>query len=87
MPSRDELVELLAAEGIPAVAGYTRLLYENPLFTRRGVGYGRGTCPRAEQINREFLWFTFINPPNGPRDMDDAADALEKIFAHASDRL
>ncbi|HEY0157942.1 MAG TPA: DegT/DnrJ/EryC1/StrS family aminotransferase [Thermoanaerobaculia bacterium] len=85
MPSRDELVRLLAAEGIPAVAGYTRLLYENPLFTRRGAGYGRGTCPRAEQLNDEFLWFTFINPPNAPRDMDDVADALEKIFAHAAD--
>lgn len=81
MPSRDELVAMLAAEGIPAVAGYTRLLYENPLFTRRGEGYGRGTCPRSEAINGEFLWFPFINPPNAPRDMDDAADAVDKIFA------
>jgi perosamine synthetase len=85
MPSRDELVSLLAAEGIPSVAGYTRLLYENPLFTRGaardGVRYGRGTCPRAEAINAEFLWFTFLNPPNTPRDMDDAADAVDKIFA------
>ncbi len=81
MPSRDELVDMLAAEGIPAVAGYSRLLYENPIFTRRGAGYGRGTCPRSEAINREFLWFPFLNPPNTPRDMDDAADAIEKIFA------
>jgi dTDP-4-amino-4,6-dideoxygalactose transaminase len=81
MPSRDELVALLAAEGIPAVAGYTRLLYENPLFTRRGAGYGRGTCPRSEAINAEFLWFPFLNPPNTPRDMDDAADAIDKIFS------
>lgn len=81
MPSRDRLLQLLAAEGIPAVGGYTRLLYENPLFARRGAGYGRGTCPRAERINREFVWFPFINPPNAPRDMDDAVDAIEKIFA------
>jgi perosamine synthetase len=80
MPSRDELVAMLDAEGIPSVAGYTRLLYENPLFTRRGAGYGRGTCPRSEAINREFLWFPFLNPPNTPADMDDAADAVEKIF-------
>jgi perosamine synthetase len=84
MPSRDELVSLLAAEGIPAVAGYTRLLYENPLFTRRGAGYGKGTCPRSEEINAEFLWFPFLNPPNTPRDMDDAADAVEKIFANVA---
>jgi perosamine synthetase len=80
MPSRDELVAMLDAEGIPSVAGYMRLLYENPLFTRRGAGYGRGTCPRSEAINREFLWFPFLNPPNTPSDMDDAADAVEKIF-------
>jgi perosamine synthetase len=80
MPSRDELVAMLAAEGIPSVAGYTRLLYENPIFTRRGARYGRGTCPRSEAINREFLWFPFLNPPNGPSDMDDAADAIEKVL-------
>jgi dTDP-4-amino-4,6-dideoxygalactose transaminase len=80
MPTRDELVTMLDAEGIPAVAGYSRLIYENPIFTRRGAGYGRGTCPRSEAINREFLWFTFLNPPNGPRDMDDAAEAIDKIF-------
>jgi perosamine synthetase len=80
MPSRDELVAMLVAEGIPAVAGYRRLLYENPLFSRRSVRYGRGTCPRSEAINSEFLWFPFINPPNGPADMDDGAAAMEKIF-------
>jgi len=80
MPSRDELVAMLEAEGIPAVAGYRRLLYENPLFSRRGARYGRGTCPRSEAINSEFLWFPFINPPNGPADMEDGADAIEKIF-------
>lgn len=80
MPSRNELVAMLAAEGIPSVAGYTRLLYENPLFARRGARYGTGTCPRSEAINREFLWFPFLNPPNDRADMDDAADAVEKIF-------
>jgi len=86
MPSRDELVAMLAAEGIPAVAGYSRLLYENPIFSRRGPRYGPGTCPRSEAINREFLWFPFIHPPNGPCDMDDAADAIEKIFASVHER-
>jgi len=81
MPSRDELAAMLAAEGIPAVSGYTRLLHENPIFARRGGRYGRGACPRSEALNREFLWFPFINPPNGVADMDDAADAVEKIFA------
>lgn len=81
MPSRDELVRALAAEGIPAIGGYRRLLYENPLFARRGPRYGRGTCPRSEALNAEFVWFNFINSPNDRRDMDDAADAIEKVFA------
>jgi dTDP-4-amino-4,6-dideoxygalactose transaminase len=81
MPSRDELVAMLGAEGIPAVAGYPRLLHEIPIFARRGPRYGTGACPRSEAINREFVWFPFINPPNGVDDMDDAADAIEKIFA------
>ena len=83
MPSRNELAAMLTAEGIPTVAGYVRLLYENPLFTRRGARYGKGTCPRSEAINGEFLWFPFINPPTDRSDMDDAADAVEKILSFA----
>ncbi len=83
MPSRSELVAMLAAEGIPMVAGYPRLLYENPLFARRGPGHGKGTCPRSEAINREFVWFPWIHPPNDRADMDDAADAVDKILSAA----
>jgi perosamine synthetase len=83
LPSRDQLVTMLAAEGIPTVAGYPRLLYENPLFARRGARYGKGTCPRSEAINRQFVWFPFIHPPNGRADMDDVADAVAKIFSAA----
>jgi perosamine synthetase len=95
MPSRDELVRILAAEGIPVVAGYPRLLHENAIFARRiayGTGgapfndsptvrYGTGTCPRSEALNRELLWFPFVNPPNSVDDMRDAVRAIEKVFA------
>lgn len=77
MPSRNALVEMLAAEGIPAIAGYRRLLDAIPLFARRRAP---GTCPRSEAINRELIWFSFINPPNGVDDMDDAVRAIEKVF-------
>ncbi len=77
MPSRDELVELLAAEGIPVVAGYPRLLDAVPLFARM---HAPGTCPRSEAINRELLWFSYINPPNGAEDMDDVVRAMEKVL-------
>ena len=78
MPSRDELVHMLEGEGIPAVAGYSRLLHENPLFTRR---YGTGACPRSEAINRELVWLPFIHPPNTREDMEDAVRAIEKVLA------
>lgn len=81
MPPRNELAAMLAAEGIPVVPGYTRLLYENPLFTRRGPRYGPGTCPRSESLNHDFLWFPLIHPPNTRHDMTDALTALEKIFS------
>jgi dTDP-4-amino-4,6-dideoxygalactose transaminase len=92
-PSRDELVRLLAGEGIPAFGGYRRLLHENAIFARRiafGTGgapftaatrYGTGTCPRSEALNRELLWFPFVNPPNTIDDMRDAVRAIEKVFA------
>ena len=71
-------LEMLAVEGIPAIAGYSRLLDAIPLFARRRAS---GTCPRSEAINRELIWFSFINPPNGVDDMDDAVRAIEKVYA------
>lgn len=77
MPRRDGLVEILAMEGIPSIGGYPRLLDAVPLFARKRAP---GTCPRSEALNRELLWFTFINPPNGAEDMDDAVRAVEKVL-------
>jgi dTDP-4-amino-4,6-dideoxygalactose transaminase len=76
-PSRDELVEMLAAEGIPSIGGYARLLDAVPLFARRRAP---GTCPRSEALNRELMAFTFINSPNDADDMDDAVRAIEKVL-------
>ena len=42
--------------------------------------YGSGTCLRSEEINRQFLWFSFVHPPNTRSDMDDVARAFEKAF-------
>lgn len=94
MPPRDEVVKRLQREGVPAVAGYERLLHEHPLFARRiaygtgghpfalrpNVRYGSGTLPRSEALNRELIWFTCINSPNTVDDMDDIAQAFEKVF-------
>jgi perosamine synthetase len=70
---RDEWVRRLAAEGIPAVPGYPRLLHDKPLFAAYGA------CPRSTAVNRELFWFPFIHPPNTLDDMDDVVRAVEKV--------
>lgn len=97
MPDRDSLVKALIAEGIPVSRGYSRLMYENPVFSRKiaygrkgcpyigpcykgEARYGQGTCPRSEEINKQFIWFKYINPPNTIEDMDDVVAAYEKIL-------
>jgi perosamine synthetase len=57
--------------GVPFVAPY----HEGSLQ------YGRGACPRSEEINDQFLWFGFVNPPNARNDMDDVASAFGKILS------
>lgn len=49
-------------------------------FYRGTVKYGHGACPRSEAINKQFIWFKFIHPPNTKRDMDDVAAAFQKIL-------
>ncbi|GJL54501.1 MAG: hypothetical protein NPIRA02_16330 [Nitrospirales bacterium] len=41
---RDIFLAAVRAEGIPMGTGYTRLMYENPLFLRR-IAYGSRSCP------------------------------------------
>jgi perosamine synthetase len=96
-PDRDTLVRAMRDEGIPLVAGYTRLLHELPIFARRiafghagapftppyhhgPLHYGTGTCPRSEEINRRFLWFTHVHPPNNRGDMADVVRAFGKVL-------
>jgi perosamine synthetase len=42
--------------------------------------YGTGACPRSEALNKKFLWFTYVHPPNTLRDMDDVVAAFAKVF-------
>jgi dTDP-4-amino-4,6-dideoxygalactose transaminase len=70
---RDQWVRGLAAQGIPTVPGYPRLLHEKPLFAAYGA------CPRSVAVNRELFWFAFIHPPNTLDDMDDVIRAAERV--------
>jgi perosamine synthetase len=72
--NRDALVRGLAAEGIPVVKGYSRLLCDDPLF------HARGACPRSDAVNRELFWFSIIHPPNTRDDMEDVVRAVRKVL-------
>lgn len=80
MPDRDAFVAAMQAEGIPLCGGYGRLLYQNPVFSRRPA-VRPAVCPRSEQINRDFVWFNAVHPPNTHADMDDVVEAVDKVLS------
>lgn len=98
---RDIFLASVRAEGIPMGSGYTRLMYENPLFLRRNaygsegypwtyhsspVTYQHGQCPIAESlIYRKFLWMYHIAHPSTEKDMQDVATGILKVLDHAKE--
>lgn len=95
--SRDVVAAALRAEGIPVATGVGRLMSDNELFQRR-LAYGNGhhpfaaassvrydpeSLPVAHRIHdHEYLAFFLAGWPNTEDDMDDIADAFEKIVTH-----
>lgn len=96
---RAKFLQALGAEGIPCMGGYdvvpwTSFIKES--FATRGGGRvfakdalagwpERCRTPEYEKICREAVWFT-QNMLLGPRsDMDQIAEAIGKIRAHAAD--
>jgi len=53
--------------------------FVKPYFDE-AIQYGSGSLPRSEEINKQFIWFKFINPPNTIKDMDDVVTAFEKVL-------
>jgi perosamine synthetase len=96
--SRDGFLKALRAEGIPASGGYTPLNKEPFLAeTLASRAYQRiydaatlrdwqerNACPQNDRLCSEAVWLT-QNMLLGPRsDMDQIAEAVRKIQAHAS---
>ena len=95
---RNQFVRALRAEGIPCSTGYGRLneasFIRDALNSRPYVRvYGKATienwaerniCPENNKLCEEAVWF-MQNMLLGPRrDMDEIAEAVRKIQAHAS---
>lgn len=88
---REVFVKAMNAEGIPFSAGYVRPLYLAPLYQGRrhaafqnyrgNVTYQKGLCPIAERMyEKEVILTPVVRAPATERDMDDIADAMEKVM-------
>lgn len=97
-PAR-RILKALSAEGIPGSTGYKKLNKEQYIIDRVTSRpfinvYGkqriddylaRIECPQNDKLTEELVWFT-QNMLLGPEsDMDQIADAIEKIHAHAAE--
>lgn len=87
-------------ETTPLAEGYVKPLYLAPIYQRRialgrggfpfnlntGANYRKGLCPVTERAYERTLLVTpLVREPLTERDVDDFADAIEKVLAHAGE--
>jgi len=90
---RDAVLRALEAEGIPCSPGYGFSLPDQPLFRNKAFGpylpaasanldYRKSRCPNSDLICRQCVWLEQNLFLGSRADMDDIADAFEKIREH-----
>jgi dTDP-4-amino-4,6-dideoxygalactose transaminase len=90
---RDAVLRALEAEGIPCSAGYGFPLPDQPLFRNKAFGpylpraaarldYSTARCPNARAVCAGAIWLGQNLLLGDWADVDDIADAFEKIHAH-----
>jgi dTDP-4-amino-4,6-dideoxygalactose transaminase len=91
---RAAVIPALEAEGIPCSAGYGFSLHKQPLFRNKAFGpylpdvsldYAATHCPTSDLICGEQAIWLGQNLLLGSRaDVNDIADAFEKVYEHRS---
>lgn len=93
---RNHFLQALAAEGIPASAGYTTLIYKYPFMQKKqfwtftgwrqarpDLDYARTACPVAETAAEvEACWLSQVVLLGAREDMDDIVNAVAKLYEH-----
>jgi dTDP-4-amino-4,6-dideoxygalactose transaminase len=94
---RAAVIAALRAEGIPSASGYGFSLHEQPMFRNRAFGpylpgtverldYSRVHCPASDLLCREqAVWLEQSIFLGTRADMDDIAQAFEKVYENRSD--
>lgn len=97
--SRATFLKALAAEGIPAQGGYSPLNREpfitealrsrhySAIYAKKRIARWeeRNQCPQNDKLCEEAVWFTQTMLLATRRDMEQVAEAVRKIKAHAHD--
>jgi dTDP-4-amino-4,6-dideoxygalactose transaminase len=95
---RAAVIKALQAEGIPCSAGYGWSLHQQPMFRNKAFGpylpdafkslnYRKVNCPNSDLLCREQCIWLEQNLFLGSRaDMDDIAEAFEKVYQNGSAR-
>lgn len=91
---RQEFVDALIAEGVPAFVAYPAI-YRTPVFVNRDFGprwnpqdpllpdYSATSCPVSEQVGDTVVWFHHRVLLGDEQDVRETVEAVEKIRAHA----
>lgn len=91
---RDLFCAALEAEGIPCDGRFYEPVYRSPLFCAspeispqlRGVDYAQVRCPVSEHAAyEEAVWLPQFLLIGEDRDVDDIAQAIEKVLHHSAD--
>ena len=86
---RNAVIKALEAEGIPCSSGYKFSLHRQPMFRNKAFGpylpgakldYGKVHCPNSDWVCREAIWIEQSVLLGSRADMDDIANAFEKIY-------
>jgi dTDP-4-amino-4,6-dideoxygalactose transaminase len=99
--SRDRFVEALAAEGVPAIAGWYHPLYKNGVFHNaasqvpehgiisplagKGLDYSGVRCAVTEQVCRDAVWIPQHVLLAPEPDVHAVADAIGKLLSRAKE--
>lgn len=81
--TREQFLEGLQAEGIPASGGYAHSLFRNPMFLDPALGVDpekyMALCPNSERACREMVWLEHRLLLGDQDDMEDIARAAGKL--------